>query len=146
MRVDSADFEILDETECRRLLGTLEVGRVAVTIAALPAIFPVTFRFADDRVLFYTGEGTKLTAALHKAVVAFEVDALDPETRSGWSVHVLGIARISDSTADQIVAETAELEPWASAGRPRLVVVRAERITGRRITGRRLSTATAVPP
>jgi hypothetical protein len=38
-------LEILSPEECRDLLRLGEVGRVAVTVAALPAIFPVNATF-----------------------------------------------------------------------------------------------------
>ena len=133
MAVDSAGLEILDEQECGSLLADTEVGRVGVSIGALPAIFPVNYRFVNEELLFFTGEGTKLTAALSKAVVAFEADQVDPLTRTGWSVHVLGIAEVSQSAADQAAADLAGLEAWAPAERPYLVRIRPDWITGRRL-------------
>lgn len=131
--LDAAGLEILDEQRCRDLLGQVEVGRVSVTISALPAIFPVNYRFVDDKLLFFTGEGSKLSAALERAVVAFEVDQIDPVTRAGWSVQVLGVSGVSTSAADRAAAQLAELAAWAPAERPFLVAIRPERITGRQL-------------
>ena len=120
---------ILDERECRRLLATVTIGRVGVTIGALPAIFPVNYRFVGGDIYFRTGEGTKLRAAVDNAVVAFEVDNVDPTDRTGWSVQVIGIAeRVSD---DDLCGDT--IEPWAPGSRQHLVRIRAEILTGRRI-------------
>ena len=60
-------LEILDEHECRRLLASQCIGRVGVTIGALPAIFPVNYVTVDGDIVFRTGEGTKLRAALERA-------------------------------------------------------------------------------
>ena len=61
-------LELLDEAECRRLLASSRLGRVAVNMAALPAIFPVNFVVEDDHIVFRTGTGTKLEAATRHAV------------------------------------------------------------------------------
>ena len=53
------------------------LGRVAVTMDALPAIFPVDFPLVGDEIVFLTGEGTKLSAARLGKVVAFEADWAD---------------------------------------------------------------------
>jgi len=64
---------VLDEAECLELLSRSSIGRVAVTIGAVPAVFPVNFRLVDRSIVFRTGTGTKLDAAVRHAVVAFEV-------------------------------------------------------------------------
>lgn len=136
MATDAAGLEVLDEAECRRLLQEAEVGRIGVSISALPAIFPVNYRFLDEKVLFYTGEGTKLAAALSGTVVVFEVDAVDPLTRAGWSVQVVGVATVSCAAPEQAAAELACLQTWAPGDRPFLVAIRPQRITGRRLPDR----------
>ena len=73
--------------------GTAGVGRVSTTVAALPTIFPVHYALLDDDIVFRTVVGTTLAAAVHDAVVAFEIDDLDPWSASGWSVVVVGHAR-----------------------------------------------------
>jgi nitroimidazol reductase NimA-like FMN-containing flavoprotein (pyridoxamine 5'-phosphate oxidase superfamily) len=54
-----------------------------VSIAGLPAIIPVNYRFIDGAVVFRTGTGLKLAAATGGEVVAFEVDDHHPADRSG---------------------------------------------------------------
>jgi nitroimidazol reductase NimA-like FMN-containing flavoprotein (pyridoxamine 5'-phosphate oxidase superfamily) len=78
---------------CLRLLATATLGRVGVSSGALPSVLPVNFRFDGRQILIRTGTGTKLDAALDNAVVAFEVDEIDPVAHASWSVMVTGIAR-----------------------------------------------------
>lgn len=40
-RLIDEGLELLDDTECRALLATVPIGRVAVTTNGLPAMFPV---------------------------------------------------------------------------------------------------------
>ncbi len=43
---------MLSPGECRALLRAGCIGRVAVSVDALPAIFPVRYRLVDDDILF----------------------------------------------------------------------------------------------
>jgi len=126
-------LEEIDRDECLRLLAGRGVGRVAVTIGAVPAVFPVNYGMLDDAVVFRTGAGTKLDAAVRHAVVAFEVDEIDTLYHEGWSVLVVGrAAEITDHPSLEN-AELLPLRPWAGGERAHFVAVRAEIVTGRRI-------------
>ena len=57
-------LEVLNDDECLTLVASVAVGRVAVSIAALPTVFPVNFALYDHRIVFRTGPGTKLDAAV----------------------------------------------------------------------------------
>jgi uncharacterized protein len=124
-------LELLDEPECLRLLGTCPVGRVALTIGGLPAVFPVNFALVDGDIVFRTGSGTKLTAALDKTIVGFEVDAIDPTYHEGWSV--LAVGRAEELADDGDADHTVPVSPWAGGDRNHLVRIRPEFLSGRRI-------------
>ncbi|HZU71407.1 MAG TPA: pyridoxamine 5'-phosphate oxidase family protein [Acidimicrobiales bacterium] len=125
-------LEVLSEDECLRLLGGAALGRVAVTIGALPAVFPVNYSVAEGTILFKTAEGTKLTAALRNAVVAFEVDWADRQYHEGWSVLAIGTAgEIGEQ--DRPRFEKVAPRPWARGERNRLIGIRIEFVSGRRI-------------
>ena len=131
--IDRNGLVVLDREECLRLLAGVTLGRIGVTSGALPCVLPVNFCLVDDQVVFRTGLGTKLDAATRNAVVAFEVDDMDPLSHEGWSVVVTGFAReITDSAElDQLHSE--RVPRWAPAGNGRVVAVSTEIVTGRRI-------------
>src|ERR1700712_4514121 len=87
-------LEVLEPAECRRLLGTVPIGRLAFTEGALPTIQPVRFAVLGDDVLIPARAGSKVLAASSGAIVAFEVDDFDAQGRSGWNVTVIGPARV----------------------------------------------------
>ena len=90
-------MEELDDTECRKLLAERHLGRLAIPDFGGPVIFPVNYVFDQDLVVFRTDPGSKLDAATERESVAFEVDAIDEATRTGWSVVVRGsLADITD--------------------------------------------------
>src|SRR5690606_26604277 len=69
------------------------LGRIGFTSGALPLVLPVNYRLIDGEIRFRTAAGTKLAAATEHAVVAFEIDDMDPMAHTGWSVIVTGVAR-----------------------------------------------------
>jgi hypothetical protein len=66
-------------------------------------------------------------------VVAFEVDEIDPITRSGWSVVVRGIARPLTGAGEIEAARHQPLERWAPGADNRVIAVSVELVSGRRI-------------
>jgi nitroimidazol reductase NimA-like FMN-containing flavoprotein (pyridoxamine 5'-phosphate oxidase superfamily) len=133
MEIDRNGLQVLDGDECRRLISGSALGRVAVSIGALPVILPVNFLLDGDQILIRTGSGTKLAAAVQDAVVAFEVDHIDPLDHGGWSVCVTGVAReIRDEAELRRVAHL-PLPHWAPNGRSHVIAVSTDLVTGRRI-------------
>lgn len=125
---------MLSRRECLQRLGKGGVGRVAVTVGALPAIFPINYAMLGDDIVFRTGPGTKLAAALDEAIVAFEVDCSDALFHSGWSVLVVGPARIMSDPRELELADRLPLTSWTTTGSDMFV-----RIEGRLISGRDLT-------
>ena len=133
MEVDRTGLEVLARDECMRLLRGSLVGRVIVSDRALPAAFPVNFAVLDDDVVFRTTAGSKLEAASVRAVVAFEVDDLDPLAQSGWSVLVQGLAGLIADPVDMARAQALPLHLWAPGQRVEFLRIRSEIVSGRRL-------------
>ncbi|MCZ2860508.1 pyridoxamine 5'-phosphate oxidase family protein [Blastococcus sp. VKM Ac-2987] len=91
--------DVLDEAECRRLLGTAGIGRLGFTDGALPAIVPVSFALHDGSVLIPGRLGNRIVDAVRRTVVVLGVDAYDGETRTGWGVTVVGPSRVVSDPA-----------------------------------------------
>jgi nitroimidazol reductase NimA-like FMN-containing flavoprotein (pyridoxamine 5'-phosphate oxidase superfamily) len=124
----------LDREECARRLASGGIGRAAVSIGGLPAVFPVNFALLEGDVVFRTGPGTKLDAATAGSVIAFEIDHFDGYSHTGWSVLVVGAARRITDLEEQARAEHLPLTPWADGHRDTFVRLEATRITGRELT------------
>lgn len=103
----------LDRDECLRLLATAPVGRIGVTVGGLPAILPVNFALAGPHIVVRTVPGTKLDAAMMRAVVAFEVDGYASDGSSGWSVLVRGHCSEVADPAERAALAASPLRPWA---------------------------------
>ena len=133
VEVDRNGLVMLERAECLRLLTNATLGRIGLTTGALPAVLPVNFWFDGERILIRTGPGTKLAAATHDSVVAFEVDDIDPLWHTGWSVMVTGIAHHVVDPEDLERITAMPVARWAPRGDGHIVAITPELISGRRI-------------
>jgi nitroimidazol reductase NimA-like FMN-containing flavoprotein (pyridoxamine 5'-phosphate oxidase superfamily) len=112
----------LSDEECRTLLRARTLGRVALVSGALPMIVPVEYVFDEASITFRSEHDVKLQAASPGDVVAFEVDAYDPESGDVASVQVLGRTSMFTEPAHSTVAP-----------RPEYVRLHCEIVSGRRV-------------
>ncbi|MGE3449170.1 MAG: pyridoxamine 5'-phosphate oxidase family protein [Microbacteriaceae bacterium] len=124
--------ESLPRGECLRLLGDGGIGRVGLSVGSLPVILPVNYVLDGPRLVFRTGPGAKLDAAVRNAVVCVQVDHIEPRWQSGWSVLVTGQAHRVD---EEDVSDEARhrLVPWALSAGNQYVAVPLDLLSGRRV-------------
>ena len=125
-------MEELSAAECWRLLRTHEVGRLAVSITDHPDIFPINYVVDGDGIVFRTGAGTKLAAAVLGRSVAFEIDGYDPIAGDAWSVVAKGRARQVEHMIEYFEADNLPLFPWHASPKPDIVRIEPGEVTGRR--------------
>jgi nitroimidazol reductase NimA-like FMN-containing flavoprotein (pyridoxamine 5'-phosphate oxidase superfamily) len=122
----------LDEAECHRLLLAVRVGRLGFTRNALPAIEPVSYCVNDGHVVIPARPDSEFLPGCQSAVVAFEIDDCDEEDGTGWSVTVVGPARMVSDSAEVAVCDAL---PWPLLRRPRAcryLAVKIGLVRGRR--------------
>jgi hypothetical protein len=122
----------LTEPECWSLLSSQTVGRLAVAVGNHPDIFPINYLVHEGGLVFRSGAGTKLAAAVLGRHVAIEIDGFDDRDRSVWSVVVKGEASEIDTMAERFAADDLPLYPWVAAPKPNFVRIRPTSVTGRR--------------
>lgn len=105
----------LTKQECLDLLASVPIGRVALTLNALPIIFPVNYTLIGDSAVFGAMSGSALSKAADGAVTAFQADSYDPENRTGWTVLAIGRAlHVRDAeTLGRLELDEKLPEPWA---------------------------------
>ena len=120
--------EKLSVEECRGLLESKSVGRFAFWAPAGPQVFPVNYVVRGGSIVFRTSPSRSLASALRNAPRGgFQVDDVDEEARSGWSVLVTGAATYVDDP------EGSSPQPWAGGDRSLCVRIAMGRVTGRRV-------------
>lgn len=134
--VQNNKVQELDPDACLALLSQSHLGRLAFidSVGVLPIIVPVNYVLHAGSVVFRTDEGSKLSAAVRGAPVAFEVDGLDEVRGVGWSVVVRGHGEeITDAASLDSLRQAPPL-PWAPGEKSHYVRVTASKVAGRRIT------------
>jgi len=131
--VEPPILEYVPRHECLSLLATVPIGRVGLSVDALPVVLPVNFALVDGDIVFRTVNGTKFHAAAAGAVIAFEADGYEASGRSGWSVLVQGMSEIVTDPVELEALVGLPIEAWAVDGSAdRFVRIRSARVTGRR--------------
>ncbi len=123
--------KVLNEEECWSILLGATLGRLALSIANEPEIYPINFVAHDGKILLRTNPGEKLFALTINDKVAFETDGTDEQ--SVWSVVVKGKARQLESGAEIEAAERIPRQQLTSPRKRVFVEIVPTSITGRRI-------------
>ena len=127
-------LEQLSRSEALQLLGTVSLGRLVFTHQALPAIRPVNHVVEGESIIVRATAGAAITSVASQSgiVVAYEADDIDSDTRLGWSVIVVGTARLM--TDEHAAARyRARLRPWIAGSADDVITISAELITGYRL-------------
>jgi uncharacterized protein len=132
----TSEMRDLSREECLELLAATGVGRLAVSGKDAPVIRPVNYAFdhPSQSVVFRTAPGSKFYALLRQHTAAFEVDGFDPETRTGWSVIIVGATEEVTAASEVRRLDGLGLRQWGPGEKPHWVRIRAWTVSGRRIT------------
>jgi nitroimidazol reductase NimA-like FMN-containing flavoprotein (pyridoxamine 5'-phosphate oxidase superfamily) len=119
--------------ECRRLIASGGVGRIAFTTLTGPMVVPVNFAVLAGTIVIRTAEGTVINGHAD-GLVALEVDHIDEALCQGWSVLVRGPAhRVTHPAEPGRLPEKAAVWPWPGGEREVYVRIVPSQVTGRRI-------------
>jgi len=129
-------FTAIAEDECWQLLATTTVGRLGFNSDNGIEILPLNFVIFESRIYCRTEPGSPIAAlAEGRDDVAFEVDYHDDMTQSGWSVLVKGsTAEAATHDAEQALASTRRLGPWAPGNRSLVIVLNPRTLSGRKVS------------
>jgi hypothetical protein len=122
----------LTPQECWALLGTTDLGRLAVCLGEAAEIFPVNYAVAHGTVVFRTGAGLKHVSARLNRLLTFEADGVDHDAGIAWSVVVKGRGHDMVEGPEAELARTLTLHPAHGGPKPLFVRIEPDVVTGRR--------------
>ena len=126
-------FAELSEAECQELLAQHTAGRVGFMAPDGPQILPVTYQYRNGDVIFRTSPAGALSGLVRRTSVAFEIDDIEEQNKSGWSVLVLGFAEaIAHNYLLTSAWETGPV-PWADGVRNLFIEIKPRKISGRSV-------------
>jgi len=124
-------FTRLSGDECRQLVRSRAVGRVAWASGSGVQVLPVSYTVTGERIAFATSPDSVMRAFLEPIDVAFEVDDVEEATATGWSVVVRGRASGHlDAAPDGIQQPRA----WVPGDHRLTVVIEPASYTGRAVS------------
>src|SRR5215475_4576677 len=120
----------LSRTRALELLGSVNLGRLVFTHQALPAVRPVNHLVECESIIVRATAGAAIISAAnrHGVVVAYEADSIDSENHLGWSVIVVGTARLL--TDDAAAARYRSLlRPWIFGAVDDVITISTDLVT-----------------
>jgi nitroimidazol reductase NimA-like FMN-containing flavoprotein (pyridoxamine 5'-phosphate oxidase superfamily) len=126
---DNSPILNLSEDETWKLIEGTKHGRLVVTVAGEPDIFPVNYAVDNRKLYLRTAPGNKLAELTINSKVLFETDGILSE--EAWSVVVRGTARVLEQSADIAAAEALNLKPWVPTLKDFYVEIAPTSVSGR---------------
>jgi len=121
-------LELNDEQSWRLLEGTRH-GRLVVSVAGEPDIFPVNYVSSNGKLYLRTAPGNKLAQLTINSAVLFEADGILSD--EAWSVVVRGNARVLSNSAELEAVEGLELKSWVPTLKDFYVEIEPDSVSGR---------------
>jgi len=127
----SSHFRPLSREECEQRLAEHRAGRVAWQAADGPMVLPVSYRVHVGKVSFRTSPYGVLSRLAAPTNVAFEIDDIDLDAGTGWSVLVRGRAQAVTSSYVLTTLWKDGPVPWATGTRNLFISIEPHSISGR---------------
>lgn len=128
-------FTRLTEAECHHLLRTNTVGRISWVTREGLVILPVVYAVHDGVIVFRTSSEGILADLTGGRDAAFQIDQVDEETKTGWSVLVSGITRTPQDPRELVRLWSHDTPvPWADGERNLFICVAPQKVTGRAVS------------
>ena len=129
-------LHVLDPAECERLLRLSRFGRLVLSAPEGPEIFPVNYAVQGEAIVVRTSSSGPIARLGHDAEVVFEIDLVDHEYWSGWSVVARGRGELDRAPSDDVPAER-QVRSWVDEDRDCELRISWRELTGRRVGGER---------
>lgn len=126
---DDSPVLTLTEEQIWKLIEGTQHGRLVVTVAGEPDIFPVNYAVSNRRLYVRTAPGNKLAELTINSKVLFETDGILSD--EAWSVVVRGAARVLETSAEIAAAESLGLKPWVPTLKDFYVEIEPASVSGR---------------
>lgn len=120
----------LSEEQCWEHLAAKEFGRMAYHLTDEVHIAPINYAVDGQRLIFRTAEGSKLLGVVMDADVAFEIDQVDDDTETAWSVVARGRASVLEGDEAREV-DNLRLRPWVGTEKFNVVAIHITEVSGR---------------
>jgi hypothetical protein len=84
-----------DDEQCFTLLGRAQLGRIALSLRAVPVVFPVRYALNGGELLF-TLSVEQLAKALDRSIATLQADGFEEDGGPRWTVLAAGTVQRVD--------------------------------------------------
>lgn len=124
-------IEYLSSAECWTRLRNSKIGRLGVLVDSAPEIYPVNFVVDAQSLVFRTDPGNKFKAMERSPSVCLEVDGIDHDRETGWSVLAKGRASEVTTPVELDALAGLPLSFWGIGEKAHWLRVAVTEVTGR---------------
>jgi nitroimidazol reductase NimA-like FMN-containing flavoprotein (pyridoxamine 5'-phosphate oxidase superfamily) len=119
----------LDDEQSWTLLDATQHGRLVVSVAGEPDIFPVNYLTSDRKIYLRTAPGNKLAQLTINSRVLLETDGVLSD--EAWSVVLRGPARVLTNSSELAAVESLGLKSWVPTLKDFYVEIEPSSVSGR---------------
>jgi nitroimidazol reductase NimA-like FMN-containing flavoprotein (pyridoxamine 5'-phosphate oxidase superfamily) len=119
----------LDVEQSWKLLEATRHGRLVVSVAGEPDIFPVNYLASDRKIYLRTAPGNKLAQLTINSRVLLETDGILSD--EAWSVVLRGTARVLTKSTELAAVEELGLKSWVPTLKDFYVEIVPTSVSGR---------------
>ncbi|MDI3195190.1 pyridoxamine 5'-phosphate oxidase family protein [Pseudarthrobacter sp. AL07] len=119
----------LDDEQSWKLLDATKHGRLVVSVAGEPDIFPVNYLTSDRKIYLRTAPGNKLAQLTINSRVLLETDGILSD--EAWSVVLRGTARVLVNSTELAAVEELGLKSWVPTLKDFYVEIVPTSVSGR---------------
>ena len=119
----------LDDEQSWKLLEATRHGRLVVSVAGEPDIFPVNYLASGRKIYLRTAPGNKLAQLTINSHVLLETDGILSD--EAWSVVLRGTARVLSNSTEIAAVEELGLKTWVPTLKDFYVEVVPTSVSGR---------------
>lgn len=119
----------LDDEQSWKLLESTKHGRIVVSVAGEPDIFPVNYVTSGQKLYLRTAPGNKLAQLTINSKVLFETDGILSD--EAWSIVLRGTARVLSTSAELEAVEALGLKTWVPTLKDFYVEILPTSVSGR---------------
>lgn len=119
----------LDDEQSWKLLEATQHGRLVVSVAGEPDVFPVNYLASDRKIYLRTAPGNKLAQLTINSRVLLETDGVLSD--EAWSVVLRGTARVLTNSSELAAVEELGLKSWVPTLKDFYVEIEPASVSGR---------------
>ena len=119
----------LDDEQSWKLLEGTKHGRLVVSVAGEPDIFPVNYLTSDRKIYLRTAPGNKLAQLTINSRVLLETDGILSD--EAWSIVLRGTARVLTNSTELAAVEELGLKSWVPTLKDFYVEIVPTSVSGR---------------